>query len=252
MGYNGISHCFLDQYDESLEILERGVGLYPDDYYLKNSLAMTYYDLGEYEKSLEMCEEGLKIRDYDWLYENKLKALIRLDRINEAVEFARTAPVSADLGIILFDEGRIDDALDYYHLLLRENPDDIWAAESIKLITCQCGLDKTLDVGDYYLKWIDNIKDAGISSGCGEFSIECISLECDDNRLEEYVRFKIFELTSAFRLSDCVGEDKIRKVLCTLDDVEFEAFLTRLEEIGYIERNGNHVKITSDIKEKLS
>ena len=97
MGYKGISHCFLDEYDEAMKILNRGMELYPDNYYLKNNLAMVYYDLGDFEKSLELCEEGLKIKKFDWLCDNKLRALVRLGRMDEAIEFDRTLDFDFDL-----------------------------------------------------------------------------------------------------------------------------------------------------------
>lgn len=97
MGYKGISLCFLGRPEEALEILERAVELHPDIYYLYNNLAMVYFDLGEYEKSLKCCEDGLKIRDFDWLCENKMKALVKLDRVEEAMEFERSIDHVVDL-----------------------------------------------------------------------------------------------------------------------------------------------------------
>ena len=78
IGYKSVAYCFLNQPEKALEILEDAIKLYPNNHYLKNNLAMAYYDLGDYQNSLKCCEQGLKIKDFEWLCENKIKALIKL------------------------------------------------------------------------------------------------------------------------------------------------------------------------------
>ena len=158
MGYKGISLCFLNRLDEALEILEKAVELYPDNYYLNNNLAMVYYDMGEYEKSLQCCEAGLKIRDFDWLCENKLKALVKLERIDEAIEFDKTILHYVDLGHVFLEEDNSADALKYYYGRLKDHPDDYYIIEMIKTVICQYGLDTVPEVGYYYLEWIRDIE----------------------------------------------------------------------------------------------
>ncbi len=106
IGYKTISQIFLGNPDEALETLERGVEKYPKNYYLKNNLSMAYYDLGEYEKSLKCCDEGLKIKNFDWLWENKIKALLKLDLIYEAIEFYENAPGIIEIVDLMIDVGK--------------------------------------------------------------------------------------------------------------------------------------------------
>lgn len=107
IGYKGISQLLSGNPDEARKTLERGVEMYPDNYYLKNNLSMAYYGLREYEKSLKCCEEGLKIKSFDRLWENKIKALIRLDRIDDAIGCYENSPWSIEITDLLMDAGKI-------------------------------------------------------------------------------------------------------------------------------------------------
>lgn len=285
MGYKGISHCFLGEYDEALNILRKGVELYPDNYYLNNNLAMVYYDLGEYEKSLKCCEDGLKIRDFDWLCENKLKALIKLDRMDEAFEFDRTFDHDFNLGEVLLHEEMYGEALEYYYGKLRDSPDDLYVIENIKWIIAERYPDQTPEVGDYYLEWIDSIKPMEKTEVCpdcggelipivygfpspeimekaerGEVSLggcvlpgfgnyhckSCnedfnlvegaVRIECENPKLKQYVNFKMFSLDSILESGsmDCADLDELKKRLMTFDDMEFDAFISHLVEIGHL------------------
>lgn len=86
IGYKSVAYCFLNMPEKTVEILTEAIERFPENYYMKNNIAMAYYDLGQYEKSLKYCEEGLKIKNFDWLEENKIKALIKLERTDEAIE----------------------------------------------------------------------------------------------------------------------------------------------------------------------
>ena len=68
IGYKSVAYCFLNQPEKALEILKKGIRLYPDNYYINNHLAMAYYDLGDYEQSqvdyynnaVKECEAPIK------------------------------------------------------------------------------------------------------------------------------------------------------------------------------------------------
>lgn len=243
IGYLGVAHVFLNQSEKAAEVLERGLEIYPENYYLKNNLAMAYYDMGEYEKSLECCEEGLEIKNFDWLYENKIKALIRLERIDEAFECWRSAPYDVDLIELLLEAGKHSHALKY---CISEDVDDINVAiDKIKIADNR-------EVGDFYISWIHKIKsrtNVRVCPECGgklipieygypsaemmekaergeiflggctpymsnyrcrecglEFDLGCegLVIECDDAMMCEYAEYKIRQLTTLLRSDDAV------------------------------------------------
>lgn len=167
IGYKGISQLFLGNPDDAVKTLEKGVEAYPNNYYLKNNLSMAYYDLGEYEKSLKCCEDGLKIKDFDWLWENKMKALIMLDRADEAIEIYGGLNDYEDYPIdrLLFDAGKYKKALDYY---LGEEEFDL--IDELKARILKHDPNAISEVGDYYMSWIDMIKfkhDVKLCLDCG-------------------------------------------------------------------------------------
>ncbi|MBO6110226.1 MAG: tetratricopeptide repeat protein, partial [Methanobrevibacter sp.] len=250
ISYKAISYCFLNQSQKALEILNDAIKLYPDNYYHKNITAMVYYDLGEYEKSLECCEEGLKIKDFDWLYENKMKALIMLDRIDEAIELYESINYYYCYSIddLLFDAGKYRQALDYY---LKEDEFDL--IDKLKISILKNNPEAISELGDYYLSWINKIKYKHNLKVCPECGGELIpilwgypdncdleksakgelylggcsvivpwgyhckncshdlnlgykglEIECDDDKLYEYIKFKIREITSELKIKSRV------------------------------------------------
>ncbi|WP_298524695.1 SseB family protein [uncultured Methanobrevibacter sp.] len=226
VGYKGISLCFLDEYDEAINVLSEGIERYPDNYYLKNNLAMVYYDLGDYEKSLKLCEEGLKIKEFDWLCENKFKNLIKLGRIEEAIDFEDGLSEGINLPLVFIEEDMVEHELDYFSHLLKRNPDDYYVIEMIKHIAAHRYADMTPEVGDYYLKWIGCIK-----SSDGE-----LSFECGNSNLGEYARFKVFSFESVMKRlpGKCHKLDEVKNELVAFDDEELDAFINRLIELEYI------------------
>lgn len=237
MGYKGIALLFLGQCDDAMEVLERGVELYPENYYLKNNLAMVYYEKGDYETALKLCEEGLKIKDFDWLCENKYRCLLRLGRFDEAIEFEDSIE-HHDLPLIcvFLEEGMEEPELEYHLRILKDNPDDYYSITIVKMNSAKLG--RKPDVGDHYLKWIDLIEDDGSQ----------ITVKGDDEKLVEYASFEIKNLTS--RLEDDSG--MIEKSLYALhdelpeySDEEFSAIISRLVEVGYLTKTSDgHVKLT--------
>lgn len=149
IGYKSVAYCFLNQPEHALEILERGIKLYPNNYYLNNHLAMAYYDLGEYEKSLEYCEKGLKIKDFDWLFENKIKALLKLDRVDEAIECYENAPADIEICDLMIEAEKYGEALKY---CIDEDIDDF------EKIIDKIKEKNTQELGEYYISWIYKIK----------------------------------------------------------------------------------------------
>lgn len=214
--YKAISYCFLGHPERTVEMLEKAIQRHPNNYYMKNNLAMAYYDLGEYEKSLECCEEGLEIRDFDWLAENKIKALLKLDRLDEAIEFYESSYDHIKICKLLVEAGRYSEALKY----------------------SRCDYNKCIDkikqrdvdaVGEYYLSWIGMIEVVN--------SPDC-TIRCDDERLKGYIEYNIRKLTGILRGKSIVfvhSRDTLKSELGSLDDNEFNAFVNRLIEIGYLE-----------------
>lgn len=225
MGYKGISLCFLDEYDEAINVLSEGIERYSDNYYLKNNLAMVYYDLGDYEKSLELCEEGLKIKEFDWLCENKFKNLIKLGRIDDAVEFEKGVSDDINMQVAFLDDDMKEYELDYYSHILRDNPDNFYVIELIKAIVAHRYPDRTPDVGDYYINWID----------CVKFADDKLYVECADSKLKEYAEFEIHCVTSILKeYPKGCGLEEFKERLVPYDEREFDAFINHLLEIGYI------------------
>ena len=167
IGYKSISCCFLNQPQKALEILNGAVKLYPDNYYYKNISAMAYYDLGEYEKSLKCCVEGLKIKEFDWLYENKIKALLKLDRTDEAMECYENAPWYIEIIELLIETEKYSEALKY---CLQEDLEDY------ESVIDEIKENDTEAVGDYYISWIYNIKSRFDIRFCPECGGELIPI----------------------------------------------------------------------------
>ena len=168
MGYKGVAHCFLNQYGEALKVLERGAGLFPENYYLKNNLAMVYYDLGEFEKSLECCDQGLKIKDFDWLRENRIKALIRLERIEEAEVYWENAGLDIDFKDFLIEAGKYREALSRFS----DEGVELWGRfiDKIKRSIRKSGSEIIPELSQYFTDWIYKIRfinDTRICADCG-------------------------------------------------------------------------------------
>ena len=159
IGYKSVAYCFLNQPEKALEILEDAIKLYPNNHYLKNNLAMAYYDLGDYQNSLKCCEQGLKIKDFEWLCENKIKALIKLKRVDEAIECYENSSWVIDIYGLLIEAGEYSAALKY---CLEGDPDEYCPIiDRIKEANPK-------EVGDYYLSWIYKIRSKSNIRSCPE------------------------------------------------------------------------------------
>ncbi len=167
IGYKSGAYCFLNQHEKALEILKKGIKLYPDNYYLKNNIAMVYYDLGDYEKSLKYCEQGLKIKGFDWLYNNKIKALLKLERIDEAMECYENGPLSIDICDLLIETGKYSEALKF---CLEHDLD------YFKSVIDEIKEKNTEEVGDYYISWIYKIKSKSDIRFCPDCGGELIPI----------------------------------------------------------------------------
>ena len=274
LGYKSVGFCFTNQPEKALELLKNARKKYPNNYYFLNNSAMAYYDLGEYEKSLQCCEEGLKIKEFGWLCDNKLKALIRLERIDEAVEFWQNSASSDDLPDIFIECGKYSHAFKYCL-------DEYYFKDTIDRIK-QFDTDA---VGDYYMSWIYTIKfryDTESCPDCGgrlipimwgyprpemlemanrgevflggcvlpmsipnyhctvcghEFRLghEGLHIECDDVKLMDYAESKIDWLICMLN-EDSNGKSlsELREKMSCLKSDEFEAFISHLVEIGYL------------------
>ena len=196
IAYKGIALCFLDRSDEAVKVLERGVELYPKNHYLKNNLAMAYYDEGEYERSLECCDAGLKIRDFDWLLENKIKALIRLDRIDEAMECYENSKHihSIDIVELLIEGEKYGEALEY---AFDEDAYDgyVKAVDKIKQSIKENSLEIPEEIRDYYKNWIYKIlyrNNTKICSECGGELIPIVWGYPNDELLRKAARGEVY------------------------------------------------------------
>ena len=167
ISYKSISYCFLNQPKKALELLKQANKVHPNNYYHKNISAMAYYDLGEYEKSLKCCDEGLKIKNFDWLYENKIKALLKLDMIDEAFECYENAPFNIEIIDLLIDAGKYSETLKY---CLNEDLDNF------ESIVDQIKEKDTQEVGEYYISWIYKIKSKSNIRVCPECGGELIPI----------------------------------------------------------------------------
>ncbi|WP_405268038.1 tetratricopeptide repeat protein [Methanobrevibacter sp.] len=274
IGYKSVSCCFLGHPEKAVEILEEAIERYPNNYYMKNNLSMAYYDLGEYEMSLECCDEGLKIKEFDWLVENRIKALLKLDRTDEAIECYEKTHESVAFCDLLVDAGKYSEALEYFCDDYNEIVDKIKERD-------------VHAVGDFYLSWIDMIKsrsDTRVCPDCGgelipivwgypspkllkraergevflggccippnnpnyrckkcdgkfDLGVNGLHVECLDFNLNEYIEYKIKELTRVLNGGALVfihSRDTIKRELKGYDDEEFDALINHLVEIGYI------------------
>lgn len=184
--YRSISHCFLGNPQKALDILAEARSAHPKNHYHRNIEAMAYYDLGEYEKSIESSDEGLKIRDFEWLYENRIKALIKLDRIDEAIECYENAPLDSEIYDLLIEGGKCSDALKYCLEEDLENYESI--VDKIKEINPR-------EAGDYYISWIYAIKsksDIRHCPDCGGDLIPIVWGYPDSDLLEKAGRKEIY------------------------------------------------------------
>ena len=149
IGYKSISYCFLNQPKDALELLGKAIKLYPNNYHYKNNAAMAYYMLGEYEKSLKCCDEGLKIKKFDWLCENRIKALLKLGRIDDAIDCYENSPTFIEICDLMIEAGKYAEAFNY---CLEEDLDDF------ESIIDRIKEKDTRAIGEYYISWIDRIR----------------------------------------------------------------------------------------------
>ena len=288
ISYKSISYVFLGQPEKAVEMLEDAMKRYPNNYYMRNNLSMAYYDLGQYEKSLECCDEGLKIKEFDWLIENKIKALLKLDRVEEAIQFYENSHEYVEICDLMIEAGKCSDALRY--CLYEE-------LEGFEKVIDKVKEANALEAGEFYISWIYKIKyksDIRFCPDCGgellpivwgnpdsklfkkaergevflggccipsdnvnyhckqcneEFDLGCegLHIECNDCQLNQYIEYKIGELTSFLKGRSIVfihSENTLKKELKGFDDDEFDAFIRHLIEIGYLyEPREGYVKL---------
>ena len=291
IGYKSLSYVFLGQPERAVEMLEEAIERHPDNYYMRNNLSMAYYDLGQYERSLECCDEGLKIKDFEWLVENRIKALIKLDRLDEAIEFYENSYNQPAIFDLMVEAGKCSEALKY---CLDKDPGDF-----VKVVDKVKEKDAST-AGDYYMSWISKIKDFSDITTCpkcggkllpivrgypsrrlrerakrgevflascirpqkntnyhcmkcaSEFDLGCegLQIECHDSVMRGYIEYKIRELNLALKGTSIVfihSFDTLKGQLNGYDDEEFDAFIGRLQELGYLyQPRPGYVKLALD------
>ena len=90
--------------------------------------------MGEYEASLRLCDEGLEISDFDTLFTTKFKCLVKLGRIDDAIDFGNAHSERLALPVIFLEDDMRPHELDYYNRLLERNPDDSETIEMIEFL----------------------------------------------------------------------------------------------------------------------
>ena len=93
LNYKAIALYYLESYGDAMVILNYNLSLHPENPYVLNNMALVHIALGDYERALECAEEGLKYKDFDWLMRNKVEALIRLGREDEALEYYKSVKI---------------------------------------------------------------------------------------------------------------------------------------------------------------
>lgn len=115
LNYKAIAYYYLGMYDFALNLLNKTQKLYPENYYTLNNKALVFIALKEYEKALECCNRGLEIEDFDWLETNKIKALLYLDRVDEAKKFYNSLECHESTFVeLLFECNKFSEVIDYY------------------------------------------------------------------------------------------------------------------------------------------
>ena len=114
-----------------------------------------------------------------------MKALIMLDRIDEAIEFYETLSYYDDHDIddLLFYAGKYREVRDYY---LKEN--EFKSIDKLKISIHKKDPQAICELGDYYISWIDKIKykyDVKICPDCGGELIPILWGYPDNSDLEK-------------------------------------------------------------------
>ena len=93
LSYNAAVYCNRRQYHLAIGLLDKIHALYPQNYWAFYTASRMYLGKKEYENALLSCNEGLAIKNINPLKINKIRALIFLERLDEAHEFYKTSKV---------------------------------------------------------------------------------------------------------------------------------------------------------------
>lgn len=129
------------EYEEAIDLLNQALSIATENERLikmtdtiYNNLGYAYVELGEYERSLEYIDKALEILPNDeYEYTNKANALQSLGRLEEAQEFyelalkenKHNANAHYGLGMIHYEAGRYDQAIEAFDTYLTYYPMDI-------------------------------------------------------------------------------------------------------------------------------
>ncbi|MCQ2970793.1 hypothetical protein SAMN05216439_0161 [Methanobrevibacter gottschalkii] len=160
LNYKAIAFYYFDMDDIALKILNDTQKLYPKNYYTLSIKSLVYIALKEYRKALDCCNEGLKIKNFDLLEINKIKALIYLDKIDDAYNFYNTIECpNFKFEEILIECEKYSEALNSYNSKLKENSQDLELIDNVKTLMVKYDLNvKPNWDEEFYISWIYHIK----------------------------------------------------------------------------------------------
>ncbi len=67
----GISLCYLKQFKQGMEMIDKSLAIRPDFGFARFNKALGYELWGEYDKALEWYDKALQVENYEWSYYGK-------------------------------------------------------------------------------------------------------------------------------------------------------------------------------------
>ena len=169
--YKAMAHYRLGEYSNALEVIDRGLTIYPENATLQNAKVSVFERTNKLRKHLKVLEAELAENDDIGLVDEKLHTLVRLEEYDNAYDYFMSL------------DDYVAGCCDYELLASKLNPnqaidclnkvvnDDIEQVDRIKLLFEKFNLDLNRFANqDLYLSWIYNIKsknDTDVCPKCG-------------------------------------------------------------------------------------
>lgn len=225
--------------------------------------AMALYHLERYDESLGCIDEILETDSGNHYYQYiKVKVLIRLDRVNDAYEFYEglgdndpDKETIESLAHALIDIGEYEKALKCLDTLNESNwlfsyriVDGYKRIENLSDLNLEGRYDEM-----FRMSWIGAIKSKSdeqtcplcggndfnnqfsFCNGCGEeINMDSMGtrIECDSMQVYYYICDKLMTVKEFLKSHASLTD--LHKEMDCLDDVEFDAFINHLKDIGYV------------------
>lgn len=234
--------------------------------------AMSLLRLKDYGCALTYLNRILEMNDDAYFSNEKLEALLNLDRVDEAYKFYLNLGEEVIwkenqelLAHRLIDFNRFDEALEILSSLDEHN----WLMnyeiiDGFKRIANKSGMDLHERYDKYYLSWIGSIKsksDERLCPLCGGsydnqffFCENCaeeimmppygLLIRCDDMKTYYYISDKLSRLKK--HLNGPISLSELHAKMDYLDDREFYEFINRLSELDYLIVEDGKVDMFSD------